>query len=196
MGLVRVTNLVKCNMFRNSIIAFLALLALALAACTSATDLTYDNRSDVVVIYADLRAEGPPRLGVTCRFESIPTLRIWGDGLIFLDASGTRQNDSRFWSGKLTPDQLNDTLAALNQQGFFDNTWKPDGPNPAGDWFYIGGNLKSKTVTYSSGGLNPVLYQDLVTKLKPHLTPFALDNKPDARFDSLNIGTRECTTLK
>ena len=190
------TNLVKCDMFRNSIIAFLSLLALALAACTSAPDLAYDNRPDVVVIYADLRAEGPPRLDVTCRFESVPILRIWGDGLVFLDASGPRQNDPPLWSGKLTSEQLSDSLAALNRQGFFDNTWKPDGPNPAGDWFYVGGNLKSKTVKYSSGDLNPVLYHDLVTKLKPHLTPFALDNKPDARFHSLNIGTRECTTLK
>jgi hypothetical protein len=178
-------------MFHRLITGFLFLSILA--ACSTVIDLTYDNQPDKIILYADVNPQaGGPRYGMTCRYNTLPRLRIWGDGFIFLDISTYGSTEPALWSGKVSTEQITAVLSYLQQQGFFNKMWKPDGPNPAGTWFYVGADLKSQSVKYESGNLEPDLYKGLISKLKPSLAPFTLDKKPDVRLDQLNIDTLDC----
>jgi hypothetical protein len=175
------------------------ILLAVVTGCAAQPDLSYESRPDQVILYADIQPiAGAPPPNTTCRYLFVPRLRIWGDGLVFLDVSESGLTDPPLWSGQLTPEQIKDVLTSLQRLGFFDKDWQIDtyGPNPSGTWFQIGAHLKTQDAEHSSGVLKPSFYQDLIGKIKPSLTPFTIDKRPYARFNQLNIGTRECTQTK
>jgi hypothetical protein len=181
---------------RSVFFALWAMLGWSMTGCLLAVrepDLTYNTSRDHVILYADVQPipGGLPR-GTTCRYDSIPRLRIWGDGLVFLDVSQFGVPGSVLWSGVLPAEQIQALLAFLQGQGFFNHRWTPSGANPAGTWLTIGSQLKSGTEEYSTGDLSPGLYQELISRIQPSLTPFTLNDLPDPRFNALHIGTRDC----
>jgi hypothetical protein len=170
-----------------------------MTGCAPQPDLSYESRPDQIILYADIQPiAGAPPPNTTCRYLFVPRLRIWGDGVVFLDISESGLTAPSLWSGTLTSEQIKDVLLSLQRLGFFDKDWQIDtyGPNPAGTWFQMGAHLKTQDVEHSSGVLKPSFYQDFIDTIKPSLTPFSIDNKPDARFDQLNIGTRDCSQTK
>jgi hypothetical protein len=170
-------------MFRQIIVCLLILAALV--ACTQTSDLSYDTQPSTIILYADIHGHGgPPQPGDTCL--TYPRLRIWGDGFVLLSIATYGSTEPPLWSGKLTANQVNDILDSLQQQGFFNQTSHSDGPNTACTSLYLWANLKSQSVHYESGNLAPNLYNALLGKIKPSLTPFTLDKIPDARIRTLD----------
>lgn len=174
-----------------------AVLGWSITGCLLAVrkpDLTYNTSPDHVILYADIQPfPGPLPPGTSCRYDSVPRLRIWGDGLVFLDDSQYASLGTVLWSGKLSVEQVQALLVFLQGQGFFTHRWMTDSANPAGVGLQIGSQLKTGSEEYGSGDLNPPRYRELIGRIKPSLTPFTLDNLPDHRFNALHIGTRECT---
>lgn len=175
------------------------MLTWSLAGCrlvVRTPDLYYEASPEQVIMDADVQPHpGPPEPGTTCRYDSVPMLRIWGDGLVFLDILQYGVTGPTLWSGRLSNGQIHALLVSLQSQGFFSHQWIPEeknGPNPAGTWFRIGVHLKYTSDVYLSYDLTPAPYQALVDMIKPDLTPFILDNLPDPRFALLHIGTRDC----
>lgn len=186
------------------------LIAVALAAClpapkpivtptaalpiTSTVDLSYDPAPGMVILYGDVQPlAGAPPIGMKCLYETVPTLRIWGDGLVFLDVSAYGASGPPLWTGHLSPAQVQDVLAYLADQGFMDD-WTPSVPSAAGTGIGLGVHLKSGSKDQGSGDLKWPFYEALVRRLLPMLTPLNLQPDTDTRISSLNIGSRECTT--
>jgi hypothetical protein len=190
------------------------LIALALAAClpvkvptapptTSVTvqhpigDFGYDSTPDTVVISADYQpgVEGIA-FQMTCRYETVPMLRIWGDGLVFLDTSANDHNAAPLWTGRLTSAQMQDVLIFLSTQGYLDG-WTPaaaDGPNPAAIFIDLGVHLKDRSIENGSGDIGWPLYGELVKRMLPGLASLRVGPDTDMRIANLNIGSRVCTT--
>lgn len=166
---------------------------------TSTVDLSYDPAPGIVIIDADFQpgiAGVPYHQGITCRYETIPRLRIWGDGLVFLEVSEYGKSGPPLWTGHLNPPQIQDVLTFLSEQGFLDG-WTPsvaDGPNPAATWIGLGVHLKNRSILHGSGNLDWALYAVLVARLLPNLTPLLVQPTTDARITGLNIDTLACTT--
>lgn len=162
-------------------------------------NLAYDLHPNINILYVDSQINsGPPRLGEICRFPTVPILRIWGDGLTFLDNS-FYEDPAPLYAGHLSPGQIQTVLNFLYARGFISNQakfykiWSPSGPNPASDSFFIGVRLKTIEKEYTSGDTPPALFGELIKMIKPylfHLTPI---KGYDAKIDGLNIGTRDCT---
>lgn len=159
---------------------------------TRLVDLTYDDRPQSVVIYADRRTyPGAPPPGQECLGKFFPRLRIWGDGFVFLDTSTYGKNPPWRWSGYLTPEQLYSILKSLDEQGFFGG-WTPPGPNPAATYLRVGAHLKAQSVEYMSGDMEPNLYTQLTDQVMPSLQPLAQQNAIDARLSNLLAEFKSC----
>lgn len=178
-------------MFKQLILLLFVLLVSVSCSTLFGSNLDYDNSSNAIVIYADIQAyPGAPPPGKECLRRFVPRLRIWGDGLIFLDIGMFGRTPPFQWNGQLDQEQLRSILKFLNDQGFF-GKWNPGIPNPAGTWFKMGANLKSKNVEYLGGDLEPQLYADLVRQIMPHLTP--LEEQPsDMRVRTLLSENKGC----
>jgi len=157
----------------------------------SGGNLDYDSSPNAIIIYADIQPyPGAPPPGKECLRRFVPRLRIWGDGLVFLDIGMFGRTPPFQWNGQLDCEQLRTILKFLNEQGFFVK-WEPGMINPAGTWFRMGANLKSKDVEYSGGDLEPPLYADLVRQIMPHLTPLS-EQPSDARIRILLAENKGC----
>ena len=73
-------------------------------------NLAYDLHPNINILYVDSQINsGPPRLGEICRFPTVPILRIWGDGLTFLDNS-FYEDPAPLYAGHLSPGQIQTVL--------------------------------------------------------------------------------------
>ena len=99
-------------LIRTAILILVSVGGLLVSACNPSNENTYAADPQTVVIYADLEINsGAPRLGVTCRFPSVPVLRVWGDGLAFLRISDrTRATTDKLYKGILSSQQVGDLL--------------------------------------------------------------------------------------
>src|SRR5579859_1268686 len=166
----------------------------AVQPITATVDTSYDLSPGMVVLYADIQPiAGAPLEGMKCLYETVPRLRIWGDGLVFLDVSQYGSSDPPLWTGHLSPAQIQDVLTLLLDQGFM-GEWTPSEVSAAGSGIGLGVHLKSGSKEHGTGYLGWPLYSALVSRLLPKLTPLNLQPDTDTRISSLNIGSRECTT--
>ena len=167
------------------VFASVAVLGLVLLFRTHLVDLAYDNNPENVVIYADIRSyPGAPPPGQECLGKFFPRLRIWGDGLVFLDISDVGVNPPWQWNGYLTPIQLQSVLKLFEGQGFF-GSWTPEVPNPAGTYLRVGVHLKAQSVEYYSGEMELKLSTQLTNQIMPVLQPLAQQNANDARISTV-----------
>jgi len=174
------------------VLAFVAVLGLVLLFRTRPADLAYDNGPDSVVIYADIRSyPGAPPPGQECLGKFSPQLRIWGDGLVFLDTSAYGKNPPWHWSGYLTPVQMQSVLKSLEGQGFFGD-WTPTGPNPAATYLRVGAHLKAQSIEYMTGDLEPRLYTHLTDQIMSGLQPLTQQNANDVRLLGVLAGLKPC----
>lgn len=156
-------------------------------------DLAYDNNPESEIIYADLYwLAGSPTPGEECYAKFFPRLRIWGDGLVFLDVSYAGKEQPWYWSGYLTPDQIRYLLKSLQAQDFF-GSWTPEGPNPSGTSLRIGAHLKTQSVEYYSGDLGPKLYTQLMDQIMPSLQPLVEQKVNDPRILSVLSEIKSCS---
>jgi hypothetical protein len=164
---------------------------------TPTTEIRYDPQPNALVIYADIQPlPGAPPQGMKCLYETVPRLRVWGDGLVFLDVSEYGKKDPPLWTGQFSQSQMVDTLAFLDMEGFLDS-WTPavsDVPNPAGTSITLGVYLKTRTIIHGSGNMDWPLYTELINKLLSDLTPLIIQPETDSRITKLNIGSRVCST--
>ncbi len=174
------------------VIVSLAVLGLLARLRRQQPDLAYDSHATSVVIYADMRwypGATPP--DQPCLGQFFPRLRVWGDGLVFLDVSQAGLEGPVQWSGNLTSAQLQSALETLNANGFFSGL-TPGIPNPAGTWLRIGVHLQTKSFEYQMGDLNPTLYVQLIDQIKPHLKPINQQEEMDSRIKSILAVIQSC----
>ncbi len=181
-------------LMRTAILILTLVGGLLVSACNPSNKNTYATDPQTIVIYADLEINsGAPRLGVTCRFPSVPVLRVWGDGLTFVripDRSGTTVDKS--YKGILSPQQVGDLLDYLTGQGFFGD-WTPEMASPAANYLNVGINLVTQSKERAFSSLRPVFYNGLLGRLTSILAQVTPADIVEPRIHDLNT-TRECTT--
>jgi hypothetical protein len=159
-------------------------MAISLLACRAAA-LAYERKPDEIVIYADIQpypvAPAPEQ---ECLARFVPRLRVWGNGLVYLDISSARQDPPWQWTGRLDHDQIRDLLSFLDTQGFFNN-WEGEPPDETAKACRLGANTLQKSVEYTVGRMEPVLYTQLVERIKPALRPLIPQDTHDPRIDSI-----------
>lgn len=156
-------------------------------------DNSFDNSPTTVVIRADLEINsGAPREGETCQYPSVPVLRIWDDGIVFLYDFDFQSQSTSLYKGKLSKQQLTEVIDFLRTKGFFGN-WTPDAASPAGNYLHVGVSLERNTYEHTFSALPPIFYSELVEILKPYLVQFVRGQADELRIDSLN-SYRECAT--
>ena len=179
---------------RTAILILILVSGLLVSACNPSNANTYATDPQAVVIYADLEINsGAPRLGVTCRFPSVPVLRVWGDGLAFLripDRTGATAD--KLYKGILSSQQVGDLLSYLTGQGFFGD-WTPEMASPAANYLNIGINLVTRSKERAFSSLEPAFYRELLGRLTSILVQVAAADIVEPRIRDLNT-TRECTT--
>jgi hypothetical protein len=155
--------------------------------------LDYDNSPDNVVIYADVQPyPGAPEPGKECLAQYQPRLRIWGDGLVYLNIAMADKPPPFYWEGKFDKNRITELLRFLKMGGFF-NSWNPGEINPAGTWFRMGVNLMKTHVQYEGGVLDPPLYHTLVHEnILPSLTPLPESGNNDERIAAILRESEDC----
>ncbi len=152
---------------------------LAISSSTPKETYEYTASPDTVVFFTDLQPRpGPP---IKCPHIPIPVMRIWGDGLTYINNQMYDQNATNY-AGILSSDQIKDQLSLLDRYGFLKNF--DLGPvNPAGTWIEMGAHLKTSSVK-SSGGVDfrPQLLVLLIDRLTPFLQPIQSNTILDDRI--------------
>ncbi len=121
----------------------------------------------------------------------LPSLRVWGDGFAFLDEHIQNEYNTVL-SGNLDSATLQTLFDILSSDNFF-TAWQAPGPNPAGTSLKIGAQLKDKPVTeYTSGDLEPPVYNLLIETIKPALKPLAEQSAVDERVDAILKENENC----
>ncbi len=172
----------------------LVICAAAILATTSSTPkeaYEFDAGSKTIVIFANVQPlPGPPL--PSCPHVPIPVLRIWGDGLTYINNQMHDQNAINY-AGVLKPEQISDQLSFLDRQGFF-NGIDLGGVNPAGTWIEMGANLATTSVKYTGGvDLWPKLLAQLIDRMTPYLQPLYLINPLDERITAAqSLWNRPC----
>ena len=172
--------------------AILALIicAVAILTTTSSTPTEtyeFDANPETVVIFADLQPRpGPPR--ENCLHNLIPVLRIWGDGLTYIN-NAIYDPTATNYIGVLSPVQIKDQISFLERHGFL-KSYDLGPVNPAGTWIEMGANLLtiswiSTSVKYSGGtDLKPQLLVQLNDRLTPLLLPIQAGTPLDERVQA------------
>lgn len=173
-------------------LVLLVFLAFLLQKRPRSLDLAYDPNPDNAVISADLRSyAGAPPPDQPCLGQYFPRLRIWGDGLVFLDISTASSTASGRSSGRITPSQINSALTLLAENGFFGG-FTPAGPNPAGTSLRLAIHVRSQSAVFESGDITLKLYTQLVDQLKPYLQPIPRSESDDSRVQNILDGISLC----
>lgn len=180
---------------RHQALSMLGIMVITLAAAcsylqkgnTPTSVPQFNNQPDAVIIFVDIHYPGvplPTRSPNDRYCAYLPSLRVWGDGLAFLD-EGIQNEYSSVLSGNLDQATLQKLLEILNADNFF-ASWKASTPypvNPSGTSLKIGAQLKDKPVIeYTMGALNPPVYEQLLETIKPVLKPLAEQSKVDERI--------------
>jgi len=164
-------------------------------ATLPSSELVYDNRSDVIVVHVDIHYPGVPRPTMSvddCYRIFLPTLRIWGDGLVYYNESWGNVDRSAVLSGTIGSDKLKGILNYLNSQHFF-TAWEHEDINPAGTLLKIGAQLMHRpAVEYETGELIPAVYIKLINTLKPELVSINDQKTIDPRIESILIEYNGC----
>jgi hypothetical protein len=160
---------------------------------TAQLSLDYDHSPDQVVIYADVQpVPGGPELGKECLATYQPRLRIWGDGLVYVNIASVDESPPFQWEGKFDRKKIAELLEFLEAGGFF-NSWNPGAINEAGTMFRMGANLKKTQVSYEGGVLDPPLYHRLIHEhILPYLRPLAGPGKRDERVSAILKESEDC----
>ena len=155
--------------------------------------LKYDHSLDNIVIYADVQPyPGAPEPGKECLATYQPRLRIWGDGLVYLNIASADQSPPFQFEGIFDQNKITELLRFLKIGGFF-NHWNPGEINPAGTWFKMGVNLKRTQLQYEGGDLDPPLYHELIREnILPSLTPLDESNQHDERIEAILRESENC----
>lgn len=175
-------------------------IAIILASACSAPNIAassspqYDTRPEAVIIYAYIHYPGVPEPTKTPNdryCEYLPSLIVWGDGLVFLDENIKNEYNSVL-SGTLDGATLLKLLDTLDADHFFSG-WQAPGPNPSGTSLKIGAQLKDKPVTeYDSGSLGPSVYLELIRTIKPALNPLSEQSIVDQRIEDMLKENANC----
>jgi hypothetical protein len=184
----RITSLFICYLFLIGCKPILARFSE-----TDPLSLNYDKSPNNIVIYADVQPyPGAPELGKECLAAYQPRLRIWGDGLVYLNIASDNQSPPFQWEGKFDQNKITELLRFLMVEGFF-NSWNPGDLNPSGTSFRMGADLKNTHVNYEGGDFGPPLYQKLINeKVLPSLTPLSESGKSDARIAAILREFEDC----
>jgi hypothetical protein len=179
--------------FSLIVIIILVILGLYAVSRMRQFDYSYNSSAQNVVIYSDLKwyPVVPPPAEPTCLGQFFPSLRVWGDGLVFLDPWTAGQPELRYWTGWITSEKIQALLASLRSYGFFGG-WTPVGPNPAATWLRIGVHLNNQSWEYSTGDLSPKLYTQLIDQLMPQLSPVDPRAEIDFRVTGLIDAIQSC----
>ncbi len=166
----------------------------AIFAITSSTPKeAYEfNRSpETIVIFVDVQPDPGPPLP-SCPHVPIPVLRVWGDGLTYIN-NQMHDLDAINYAGVLEPEQVNDQLSFLDRQGFFKSI-DLGGVNPSGTWIEMGANLETISIKYSGGvDLWPKLLVQLIDRLTSYLQPIYLITPLDERITAAqSLWNRPC----
>lgn len=165
----------------------------ALVIWSPLVDYGFNNSPNSVVIRADLEINsGAPLKGQICQYPSVPVLRVWGDGLVFIDDFDLQSQSTSLYKGRLSEQEIEELIEFIRTQGFFGN-WTPDGPSPAANYLHVGVSLKQYTYQQTFAAIPPSFYSELVEMLKPKLALFARGRAGELRIDSLN-SSRKCVT--
>jgi hypothetical protein len=147
----------------------------------------FDNKPETVVIYTYIHYPGVPLPTKTpndkyCPY--LPSLLIWGDGLVFLDEKISNDYKSVL-SGKLDSASLKSLLDILNSNNFF-TEWSASAPNPSGTSMKIGAQLKDKPGTEHITDIGgPSFYKQITKTIKPALKPLTDQKVIDPRVDAV-----------
>src|SRR5947208_2960068 len=78
----------------------------------------YDATAATILIYANVGSTGPPPSGqAQCATSRNPVLRVWGDGLVFLNRLGSQPNTPTLYSAQLDHARLDALIAMLVKNG-------------------------------------------------------------------------------
>ncbi len=176
-----------------ALLAVVICVAAVLAITSSTPKETYEFNASPqeVIIFADVQQiPGPPR--DSCPHVLRPVLRVWGDGLTYVDNRLYDQKATNFF-GVLSADQIEDQLSFLDRQGFL-KSYDLGAVNPAGTWIEMGVNLKATAVKYSGGtDLKPQLLVQLIDRLAPLLQPVQAGSLLDERVkDAIRLAETPC----
>jgi hypothetical protein len=121
-------------------------------------------------------------------------LRVWGDGLAYLDAWLPASSNDANWSGRLSASQVRDMLGYLANQGYLNN-WTPapgDIPNAVGTYLSLGVHLNAGSIEHGSADGSWPVYADFAARLKAELSPLTVGPDTDPRIAGLFAPN--CTT--
>jgi hypothetical protein len=161
----------------------------ALPPLTPTTDLSYDPDPSTVILNADVL----PR-GATCRRAMVAGLRLWGDGLLYLNDPWYRPTDSTLWGASLSPSQVEDVLTFLSKQEFL-HDWTPspaDVPSAAGTGITLAVHLRHYSIVHGSGNLAWPFYRTVLEHLSPMLRPMIPNVDTDSRILNLDNDAPDC----
>ena len=163
----------------------------ALPPLTPTTDLSYDPDPSTVILNADVL----PR-EATCRRAMVAGLRLWGDGLLYLNDPWYHPTDSTLWGASLSPSQVEDVLTFLSKQEFL-HDWTPspaDVPSAAGTGITLAVHLRHYSIVHGSGNLVWPFYRTVLDHLSPMLRPMIPNVYTDPRILNLDNGAPDCLT--
>jgi hypothetical protein len=175
------------------LIVFLAFLSLLYINRSQQINFTYDTSPQSEIIYSDLRWYGgiPPTNEPRCLGQIFPSLRVWGDGMVFYENWATGQSETSYWSGHFTPDQIHSILVSLASKGFFSG-WTPEMVNPAGQFLNFGVHIIKKDVEYTGQEGQPLFYNQLIEQIMLQLSPVDQQAMTDFRITSLVDQIQSC----
>lgn len=164
------------------------------SAAPSLAPIAFDSDPQTVILYSDIHYPGIPlatRTPADRYCESVPTLRVWGDGYAFLDPH-IGNAPAEMQSGHVSRTMLQNILNDLTTEHFF-SAWAAPGPNPAGTWIKIGAKLQGQSpIEYQSGDLEPPLYTQIIATITPALTPIAHQKHIDPRVTTIVHANATC----
>jgi hypothetical protein len=176
------------------LIVFLAFLSFFYINRSQQINFTYDTSPQSEIIYSDLRWYGgiPPANEPRCLGQIFPSLRVWGDGMVFYVNWATGQSEPSYWSGHLTPNQIHSLLVSLASKGFFSG-WTPEMVNPAGQFLNFGVHIASKDVECTGEEPQPTFYNQIIEQIMPQLLPVDQQAMTDFRITNLIDQIQSCT---
>lgn len=183
--------------FSLFVLTVLALLGLFVVSRPRQIDLSYDSSPQKVIMYSDLRwyVFIPPPNEPACLGQYFPSLRVWGDGLVFYEDWPTGQAQPSYWSGHLMPDQIHSILVFLVSQGFFSG-WTPEIMNQGGQGLHFGVHLKIQDVEYPAQEIQPLFFTQIIEQISPQLHPVDQLTMTDSRITSLIVVFQSCISME
>jgi hypothetical protein len=158
---------------------------------TYSGDLSYDPDPSTLILTTGML---PP--ATECQHAMFAGLRLWGDGLLYLNDALIAPGESTLWGATLSPSHVAGVLTFLKNQGFM-NDWTPsaaDRPSGAGTGMTLAVHLRHYSIAHSWDSTDWPFYRALLNYLIPMLRPIIPNADTDRRMLNMDNGAPDCIT--